>query len=77
MKIFNFTEARVKQSKYKIDWLESNYKKPISQKEFIEAMQVLKTWRRGSSKAYSPSSLKQDYKNLVTKFGFFPKEYLK
>lgn len=70
--IFDFDLAiTLGHSPKKIEWLKSNCSRPMSEKEFVTAMQIIKTFRKGSSYNYSPSKLKKEYKKLKNKFNFF------
>ena len=72
MKVFDFTKSP--SCPERIAWLKENHKKPITEKEFLEAWQHLRQFSKAkqNSHANSPSAARQHYKRLKNNFGFFP-----
>lgn len=72
MKIFDFKKAKeLGQNIKKLKWLKENMNKPITEAEFVRAMQEIKLFRNGKSYKYSPSNLKYSFAKLKKNFGFF------
>jgi hypothetical protein len=52
-------------------WLRLNYKKVISEDEFVKKHQELRQYSTSKNGVYSPSKLKRNYKKLKENYGFF------
>ena len=73
-KTFNFEEAKKQHSLQKVEWLEKNYNKPITSEVFVREMKRLKKFsrcKRRKAHKYSPSKLRNNYKRLKQRYGFF------
>lgn len=72
MKTFDFAQA-LKQGRNSqvVNWFKQFHDVRMSEDEFVEKMQVLKVHRLGSSKKYSPSHLRREYRGLQKNFNFF------
>lgn len=71
MKKFDWKFFEKQASPARFKWLKNNWNRLITEQQFVEAMILLKETRRGRSKCYQPSRIKQQYKMLKNKFGFF------
>ena len=73
MKTFDWEYHKKHAQPKRHEWLKANYNKPISQDDYIAAMIPLKATQTGKIKNnnYSPHKLKNQYRNLKQKFGFF------
>ncbi len=72
---FDWEYAKKIRSKETYEYLLSVYDKPLSEDEFVKQYSELPRNKAHASKTRSPSSARQNYRNLKYKFGFFqPKE---
>ncbi len=73
MKIFDWDYCKIHAQPKRYEWLKKNQNKPITEQEFILALQAMKDTQRGRVRNhnYKITKLKWQYNNLRTIFGFF------
>lgn len=71
MKKWDWEKFSKKACKERYDWYKENYNKPVTEEDFVLAMQKIKSFSKGKSECYKPSKLKRVYQNVKNKFGFF------
>lgn len=70
MKDFDWKYSEAVRTPQVFNWLKENYTKPVSQDEYVQAMNQFRGLRSPHNR--TPSRNKREYADLKRKFGFFP-----
>lgn len=73
MKQFDWEIARETYSPRRYQWLVENHCKEVTESQYVAEVGLLRAFSLGAhrSKRYCPSSLRGQYKKLVSNFNFF------